>query len=224
MKYRLAAISLVAGVFCMGTAHAQAIGITASIGTPGAGVHLSVPLAPHLSSRIGFNYASLSTTETISDVDYDVKLSGRTFDALLDYFPAAGTFRITTGIIINGNKATYTAKPRNGSTFTFNGTTYTSSDFGSADGTTDFRDVAPYLGIGWSNGIVRQKGWSFSSDLGIMFQGSPRTTLTAKNCNLGAAACATLDENVKREEAAVNEESRDYRYFPVIRVGAMYKF
>ena len=41
-----------------------------------------------------------------------------------------------------------------------------------------FNKVAPYLGIGWGNPVQNGKGWGMISDIGVLFQGSPKTTLT----------------------------------------------
>lgn len=223
MQCKFVAIGLITGMLSMGSAQAQDLGITLLGGTTGLGVGLNFPFSNKLNGRIGINYGEFNGNETVSDVNYDYRLKTKTADALLDFFPSDSTFRITGGIVFNGNKANYDARPA-GSSYEFNGTLYTTSSIGSVKGTTDFREVAPYLGVGWGKNVMKEKGWTFAADLGVLFQGSPRTTLRSTNCNLGAAACAALQEDLNAEAAAINEDSRDYRYYPVLRFGAAYKF
>jgi hypothetical protein len=77
-----------------GFAHAQ-VGVSASVGTTGAGLHLSVPVAEKFNLRFGINGLSRSADGNTDDVDYDYKLKMSTVDALVDYFPMNGAFRIS---------------------------------------------------------------------------------------------------------------------------------
>lgn len=207
------------------TAYAANVGVDAVVGTSGIGAHLSVPLKDNLNARLGFNMASYNFDGTASDVDYDFKLKLNTFDALLDYFPSAGSsFRLTGGAIYNGNKIDAVAKPATGATYRFNGRTYSTATAGQVEGKIDFRKVAPYLGIGWGNAAKKEAGWGFTSDLGIMFSGKPTSDLRSTNCTALAAVCNQLAADVAAQNRELNDELDKLKFYPVVRIGVTYKF
>jgi hypothetical protein len=203
-----AAALAVAGLMSSGAAQAQ-LALSADLGTTGVGAHLSMPLQPNLNARVGFNFLNYSYNTDIDDINYDFKLKLRTFDALLDYFPTDGGFRISGGLSYNGNKIDAVGLPNGSGTYVINGTVYTAASAGRIDGRIDFRKAAPYLGIGWGN-PVKAKGWGFTADLGVLFQGSPKTNLANSGCTAPAADLA--------------DKADDYKFYPVLRIGASYRF
>ncbi|MDR2925838.1 MAG: hypothetical protein LBU76_07830 [Azoarcus sp.] len=198
------------------------VGVSGMVGTTGVGVHVSVPILRTLNARFGVSYFEHSTTGSTSNVDYKYKLKLNTFDALADWHPMGNGFRVTGGLLWNGNKVDATAKARNGE-YEVNGHLYNASQAGDLKGRIDFRDVAPYLGIGWGS-APSSKGWSFSGDLGVIFQGTARASLKNRNCTLSAALCAQLADDIEAERKELRDEVKDYRYYPVIRAGASYRF
>lgn len=223
MNKKIAAAGLLAALSITSAARAE-LGITGSLGTTGLGAHVSIPIQPQLNARLGINALEYDYEGSTSDLDYDFDLKLRTFDVLLDYFPRDSGFRITGGIVFNGNEIDAIGLPTAGGTYTLNGRTYSTATAGTLTGTVDFRDVAPYLGIGWGNAVAHQKGWGFSADLGVMFQGSPRTSLTSTGCTAPAAVCAQLAADVAAENAELNDELDDFKTYPVVRIGATYVF
>lgn len=207
----------------MTAAHAQ-VGVTGSVGTTGVGLHVSVPVAQQLNARFGVNGLGYSHDGSTSDVDYDFKLKMRTVDALLDYFPMNGGFRLSGGIVYNGNKIDANGRPNATGTYTLNGRTYAAATVGTLNGQIDFRNIAPYLGIGWGNAVAKEKGWGFSADLGVLFQGSPRTSLSNTGCTAPAPVCAQIASDVAAENRSLQDEAKDFKAFPVVRVGVSYKF
>lgn len=211
------------GAFAASAAQAADIDASAELGTTGIGAHIVVPLQEQWNARFGINALNYNYNTTANSTDYDFKLRMQTFDALLDYYPAAGSFRVTGGLAYNNNKLDGTAKPSAGGTYTFNGTTYSAASAGTVNGTVDFNKAAPYLGIGWGNAVAKNKGWGFTADVGVLFQGSPRTTLSNSGCTAGAA-CTALALDLAAETAKVNDKANDFKYLPVLRIGATYRF
>lgn len=206
------------------TAHAASAAVAAEVGTTGLGLHLTLPVAERINARIGFGALSLSDTRNIDDVEYDVDLKLNTVNALLDFYPMAqSSFRVTAGLAYNGNELDVTARPTN-STYVFNGQTYDASLAGTVDGRIDFRSTAPYLGIGWGNALDQRSRWKFTSDFGVLFQGSPRTSLASNNCQLGAVLCNQLAGDLAAENEELRDKADSFKFFPVIRVGISYSF
>jgi hypothetical protein len=223
MKLKSVTSVLLATLFSAAAAQAET-GITGTLGSTGVGAHLSVPLQANLNFRTGLNYLNYSSDANTSDVDYELKMKLRTVDALLDYFPMGGSFRISAGLVYNGNKIDAHAKPTGTGTYTVNGNTYLASSVGTLDAKIDFRKSAPYLGIGWGNAAAAGKGWGFSSDIGVIFQGSPSSTLKNNDCVAPTQVCTQLAADLVAENVKLNDEASDFKVYPVIRFGASYRF
>jgi hypothetical protein len=221
MKNGFIVCGLVAGLFAGASAQAE-VGVAGSIGTTGVGVHLSVPVKQSLNARFGLNGLNYSYDSSTENIDYDLKLKLRTVEALLDWFPTSSQFRLSGGVVYNGNKVNANGRPNRTGSFTLNGTTYTEADIGTVNGRIDFRKVAPYLGIGWGNALAKDKGWGFSADLGALFQGSARTSLTARNCP--TSVCDQLSADLAAEKRELDDDVNSFKVYPVIRVGISYKF
>jgi len=194
-------------------------------GTFGAGIELSYALSQRAALRLnvdGFNSGTRSKSQ--ADIQYDVKAKLQTASLLGDWFPFANNFRISAGAIYNGNKFTLKGQPTGG-TYTINDVTFQASDIGSLDGTVDFKTAAPYFGIGYGRPI--NGGLSFISDLGVMFQGSPKSTLTATcgpSAPQGGPTCTSLQDSVAAQQASLDNSLSKFKYYPVFSVGLAYTF
>jgi hypothetical protein len=190
---------------------AQAAGVGVRAGTTGIGADVGVNVAPTLDARVGYSYLRYKTHYN-SDINYDAKLQLSNLNALLDWSPFPGGFRFSGGLIANQNKADLNST---GGTYTINGRTYNSSD-ASVNGTVKSgRSLAPYFGIGY--GRVAGAGVNFYADLGIMFMGSPKVSLSS-SCR-APANCAQLQSDLNDEQARIENDLKKYRYFPVANIG-----
>jgi hypothetical protein len=223
-KPAFVAAGLLAVLLVSTTAGATDLALTADLGTTGVGLHMSIPLYKSLNARVGFNTLNYSYAGSTSDVNYDFKLKLNTVDALVDYFPSEGSFRLTGGLTYNGNKVDATGKPSASGTYILNGNTYTAASAGQLDGKIDFRKIAPYLGIGWGNPIRKESGWGFSADAGVLFQGTPGTSLTSSGCTAPSNICNQLNGDLEVENVRLHDKVNDLKLYPVLRVGASYRF
>ncbi|WP_420475503.1 hypothetical protein [Noviherbaspirillum sp. ST9] len=225
MKRTLAAIAL-AGLTASVCAQSQSeIGITGSVGTTGVGAHATFPISPSVNARVGLGYLGYSYKGSTRDMQYDLDLKANTYDALIDWYPEKGSsFRITGGVAYNGNRIDVHGRPDAAGSYSIQGNTYNAAAVGNVSGKVDFNKFAPYLGIGWGRNLKDEKGWSFSTDIGVLFQGSPKTSLTANGCSAGAAVCNQFASDIARENEALAREVRKFRVYPVLRIGVSYKF
>jgi hypothetical protein len=192
-------------------------------GTTGAGVEITTPILENINLRVGINGYNYSTSGSKSNIDYDIDLKLLTVDLLADYYPIKSSqFRLTGGIMYNGNKLDMTGNAASAGTFTFNGVSYTTAQVGSVDATVDFNKIAPYLGIGWGN-AVKSAGWNFIADLGVMFQGTPKSDISVNTTLTGATRTALLN-NVAAEQSKLDDDLSGYEYYPVATVGVSYRF
>lgn len=182
--------------------------VDAHVSTLGYGLGVAFPMTDTIAGRLGFNKFNKSFNKTSNSVNYtgDLKLSS--FEALADWHLFNGVTHLTAGLMHNGNKF---AMDSTGS-YTINGNPYSAT----LTSTVEFNKVAPYLGFGWS-GQARNTGFSFKSDFGVLFQGKPKSTVTDASGTVPASDLATA-------QADLDNELKNFKYYPVISFGIGYAF
>lgn len=222
MKARLLVLAL-CGAFAT-AAHAEGLGVYVNGGTTGFGLGVAGGMAESVTGRLSFDTWKRTISRTNGYGNYNVDLKLQNVAALVDWYPFGGAFRTTFGLVANGNKANLTPTSVSGS-YTFNGQTYLVSDVGSYSGEMKFNSTAPYLGIGWGNPVAKAKTWGFVSDIGVLFQGSPKIT-SSVTCGsaLTTTQCAQLQSDVAASTVKLENDVKNYKYWPVISVGLSYHF
>ena len=196
-------------------------GITGKIGTLGYGAELNFGLSDSIGARIGLNAYTYKYNDNSNQVNYDFKLQLQTVSALADWYPFSGSFRASGGLLYNNNKVSMTALPASGTTYTINGVSYTTTQISSLQGEMTFNKVAPYLGIGWGNPVAKDKGWGLVTDVGVLLQGKPKTSLTA-TCPGGCSP--SIQYNVAAENTRVENDLSNFKFWPVASIGISYQW
>ena len=216
--------ALASALLLTGAAQAQ-VGITADLGSTGAGAHLVVPMETYLNGRFGINGFRHDFDKTSNGVDYAIKGKLQTIDVLFDWYLRDGSpFHLTAGLVYNGNRFDVSARPSQLGKFTLNGTTYTAADVGILSGRIDYRKAAPYLGIGWGNALTPKGRWTFSTDLGAFFQGKPNVSLASIGCTTSKEVCAALVQDVAAERLHLQDDVDSFKVYPVLRASLNYRF
>ncbi|MCM8777514.1 MAG: hypothetical protein NC905_04550 [Candidatus Omnitrophica bacterium] len=211
MIKKLLILGVVAGFcFTLMAQEAPSVGIGIKVGTPGPGIEIGMPFTPNIGGRLGLNYFTYSYDTTQEGIEYDADLTLFSLGALIDWHPTGGSFRVTGGLLYNGNEVTGKAK----GDIKIGDTEYTDVEVKT---TVDFDDISPYVGIGWDTSFGTEKQWGFICDLGIIYHGAPNVTLKATG--------AGIDPNdVKKEKEELEDNIEDFKLYPVITLGLIYKF
>jgi len=243
-------------VACSGMASAEsmispprAVGVSlnASI-LMGLGISVGVPVGDRFNLRgvyHGFSYDDEFEDEDDSGsgdgTTYDAELDLSSFGVMADWHPFKGTFRVTAGLVSNGNEIGLNAQNNSG-TIEIGDCNYRSdaNDPLMLQGAIDWKSTAPYLGIGWGGNMNGDKGFYGLFDIGVMFSGAPKAALSARgpaiveagqdlSCGApGMSVNAANDPNVQREvQTAVddaNEEADDFKLWPNISFGFGWRF
>ena len=204
-----------------GRSQAQGIALGLKAGTLGAGLDLTVGLAPVLNLRVGAQGFSLSRTFTEQDVSYDGKADLKSAWLLLDVHPGGKDTRLSVGVVFSRNKVTGTS-PTTG-TVTINGVTYSIANVGTIDGEATANDVCPYLGLGWGNAVRPGSPLRFAFDVGVLYQGAPKISLTAHPVN-PALVPPTFFADLEKERQKVEDDASKYKFYPVVNLGLSYRF
>lgn len=214
MKKHILFVALMAAVSAPAFAADATAKVDLHVSTLGYGLGVAFPVTDEVSARIGFNQFKKTYNTTSSGLSYtgDLKLSS--LGILADWHPWNGSTHFTAGLMGNGNKFSMSATAGAGGA-TINGVNYSQAQVGTLTTAVEFNKVAPYLGFGWS-GQAKNTGFSFNSDFGIMFQGSPKATITTTGS--GGSAMTTNAQN------QLNTDLKSYKYYPVISCGIGYAF
>ena len=219
---------------------ADHFGLGVKVGLLGAGAEVAARLNPHSNVRAGFNVLGYSRSFDKDGINYDGHLSFRTIEAHYDYYPWARSFHISGGLLdYIGNPITANAllpgAPNGGSSFTLGGQQYyTQTNSAFASGRVNFNQVSPTVTFGWGNLVRENHHFTFPVELGIAFQGSPKSTLgvggtvctspTDPSTCVNAATDPIVQSNVVSEQAKLNRSMKPFRFYPIISFGFGYKF
>ena len=190
------------------------------ISTLGIGANVGYKINNSFKVRGVTNYFKYSKTVGAGDLTYKGKLRLFTVGLLGDWHFLQNGFRLTGGLVYNGNQLNLNVTPSG--SHSYNGVTYTAQQIGEIKGNIKFRPIAPYLGLGFDSGHESASGFSFNADAGVLFQGNARGKI--KSITGLAANDTTAIENVKNDIVkAINKKSL-IKYYPVISLGVSYKF
>jgi len=202
-------------------------GIALKMSSLGAGIEIATPVSQHSNLRTGFNMFVYSHDFSNDGLAYNAKLNLRSLQTTYDWFPFAGSFHLSPGLLIyNGNRlgAGISAPVAYGNGWN-----------GTATGTAkvEFRTVAPMFLVGWGN-LLPRHGHRFSIpfEFGVAYHGKPRASLTMNPiaCNPGDPVCSAVraDPDVSNgfqaEQIKIRREVAPFRLYPVVSVGFGYSF
>ncbi len=203
--------------------HANGIGLKA--GATGIGLEYYRGLSDNVNFRAGINNFQYDDDFTESDITYDAGLELRTASAVFDYHPWKDSgFRLSAGAYYNGSKIKAEARAVDGE-YEFNGEVYRIEDVGQADARVEFKKFAPYIGLGWASAPTSTSSWAFTAEIGAFYQSTPEAELNV-TCDpaLDAEICSRLLADVQAEQDELEEDIKEYKWYPVISFGVVYRF
>jgi len=207
--FKTLAVLLAVGFSGIAQAGNVAVGLKAS--TLGFGLEATTNVVPSLLNvRLQGNIFNYKKDLTDTGVTYQSKFKLRTAGLLLDVYPFSGKFRLTGGAYYNDNKFDITSKQIG--TVTVGGTQYNNPDL---NGTVNFNKFAPYIGLGWGDAVSEGSPFGFSFELGALYQGTPKTSITS---NLVSAA------DIAIEKKTLDNAFNKMKWYPVVAFGLNYKF
>lgn len=215
----LTAILVVSALATCGTAAADdnfGLGVRAS--TLGAGVEGTWRPIPLIDFRLGYNFFDYDTTRTEAGIAYDATAElSNAYGTANIHFPLS-PMRLSVGAFNNSNELVLRSS---------DATTYdignlvglTPAEVGTLSSTTSFDEYAPYLGVGFDFTAFGQGG--ITLDLGVLWQGEPRVSLTST----GALANDPIFQaQLEAERVELEDELSSFKAYPVLALGFFYNF
>lgn len=160
---------------------AQNAALNLRAGTLGVAGGLTVGVSSRISARVDVPYFQYthSSTQTIEDFNmaYDAEASLFGVGGLLDWHPFGNALRLSGGAYYNTNEVSIVG--RSAGNYTVGSATYTPEDIGQLTGVVTMgKEIAPYVGIGLGNPVKAGNRVGFTLDLGMMYMGSPKITIS----------------------------------------------
>ncbi len=197
--------------------------VNAKISTLGLGLEAAFPMTQSIDVRLGLHTYKYGFNQTTTSDGLTTNFIGnlqlQSLQALADWHPWEGSFRVSGGLVYNNNKFTMTARPDGIGNINIGGVTYNAAG-ASVNATVDFNKVAPYLGIGWGR-TPKNTGLSFTSDIGVAFQGAPNSNITTTGI---PDVNGTLAADTAKANADLKNELKSFNIYPVISIGIGYTF
>lgn len=242
---RWVAAFALAAVTPFAAAQETTVGVSADVSILlGLGLSVGIPVGDRFNIRGVYHGFSISETFDDSEekLEYDAKIKLSSFAIKGDWHPFRGAFRLTTGLMANGNRFDLAARD-DGGEFEIGDCRYRSnpSDPLNVDGRIDWRSTAPYLGIGWGGNLNAKPGFYGVFDLGVMFSGAPKAALTAAGSAIASsgdgfcqAGAFTVGDNsaqdnqfrqeLRQAEDDANDEAKDFKLWPNLAFGIGWRF
>ncbi len=220
---KLLTLTLMVGALATSGARSADFGLYGTAGTVGLGGGVAANFGQYIGARVGYtSYTYEANDLEQSDLSFsgEVELGGT--QALLDLHPFGGGFRLSLGMMENA-QITGRALPT-ANTFTFDGVTYSSADVGEARGSATFDSFSPYVGLGYGRALSRRGKLAMNADLGVALTGAADVQLDVSCATAAQALCTDLLDDVAAEQAQIQADAEDYKYWPVLSIGLSYRF
>jgi hypothetical protein len=204
-----------ASALCASGAFAQEVYLQG--GTQGAGAGVAMGVTDWLGLHADINGIAFSHSFHAAGNEFNGHLRIVQGGGYLDLFPfSSSSFRVTGGLLVNSDRLTGNAVPVNG-TFTLNGKAYPALPGAYASAAIKYPAAMPYLGIGFGHKPV-SKGFGLVADLGVAY-GRPRVDF-----NVSPYLQSLADGDVHAEEQKIRDSVQRYRFYPILQLGASYRF
>lgn len=178
-------------------------------GTQGLGLEATWRPVPYLDLRVGGSRYDYDTTRNEAGIEYDLDVDLSTFYATANLRMPLSPFRVTAGVVSNGNEGRFLSL--DASTYDIGGNTFTGAEVGSLSGKATFDSIAPYAGVGLDFRVFDTFGLHF--DAGVMYQGAADVSLAASG---PIASNPAFQQELELERQALEDEFEDYKLYPVI--------
>lgn len=202
-------------------ASAEGFNVSVRASTLGLGGEVGYAFNDYVNLRVGLNQYTYDYETTEDGIEYDFDFDLDSTALLLDVHPFAGSFRITAGMLDNGNELNGQAVATG--TYEIGDETYTGEEAGTLYSNIELGDSNPlYLGVGWSKALA-DSGWGFGFDIGAVMLGDSSVNLTPQGGTL--VGNEAFQDDIAAEEAALEDDiNESFDVYPVAAIGFTFQF
>ena len=223
MRFRTQTVLLVVTAVLWMSGSARALfedwAIGPKIGTLGWGGEVTTDLIPQVNLRGSAQWLDFDIEAEFEDVDYDLDLDLFNPVLMLDWHVFDDAFRISGGVLLRGPE--FDLEARSSEPVEIGGEVYEPDELGTLRGEADYREVSPYVGIGWGNALSANSRWGLSIDIGVIFLGPADVDLSATG---PIASDQTFQAQLAQEEEDIEDELEDWGFYPVLSLSLFFRF
>lgn len=219
MNTKFAKAALAAALLATSGAASADFGVGVKAGTLGVGLEGRWSPIDWLDVRIGANRFDYDDYGSQADINYDATFAFDSYYATGNFRFPLSPFRVTAGIVSNGNEIQLASADTGGANFDIGGTPFSPADVGTLTSVTSFSSTAPYVGIGYDFELFDKVGLNL--DFGVLWQGEPNVSMQADGL---AASQQVFIDALEAERLEIENEVSDYKAWPVLSIGFVYNF
>lgn len=214
-------ISAAAGGASAQSSERFAVGVVG--GSTGFGVEGQFQAAPRVNLRLAADLFSYETDFSTDDVEYDAEIDFNQVGGFVDLHPFDNSFFVSAGLY--GGDRSVEVSATSSRNAEIGNVVFTPQQIGTLTGTVDFGGTAPFLGLGYNNTFRTAGRIGFKAVLGVAFGEDPTVDLQRTGGEpLPAAIRTQFDQELRNEEAELQEDAKDLKTLPVVQVGLTYRF
>ena len=151
--------------------------------------------------RLGSGVVLMNRQSTLGDIRFEEQMQMNQFGLYLDWRLLEATdLGVVGGVVWHNTSVDITATPTPGLIYSLNGRLYTSAQLGVLSGELNYAPQSPYLGIAWRKQLGWNSRWSFSADLGTIFNMSPELSLRSDSTITGINSDLAVEANELESE------------------------
>lgn len=189
-------------------------GIVFKASTNGIGADLVYRFGKRLDLRLGYDTASLTINEQITndDIQLDVNatLDTGTLSALLNYY-LGKRFFISAGLM--SNNFLTVAEGKLSEDYLWGDILISQDDFGKVQFTLEpTYEIAPYFGIGFGEALSQKRRVSLALEFGALYFGQPDITINS------TGALSPTSDPFNGQEKLLERELEPFVFYPVIKL------
>ncbi|MCP3896483.1 hypothetical protein [Moraxella sp.] len=204
--------------------------VSLEVGSLGYGANIAWAANDRVELQAG--WAGGNIAEAINDnfdangVNYQVETDFSNPYLGVQLRPAANWFTVGAGVIVPDNEIKVRANPSSNGTYRIGGVDYDQNEVGTLEGTLEHRNkLAPYLTVGFRPNIGNN--WGVFGEVGATYLGKADANITANGTGRAADVNGQNEMSVDSLAAQAERdiEAKDYaNWFPIVKVGATYRF
>ncbi len=198
--------------------HGLGLSLGVNGGTNGLGVEAGYRLNGYFGVRANSGNYTYNKNADSGDFSIEGKAKLKSLGALVDIFPFGGSFRLSVGVRNNKNEFGGVATPTT-ATVEVGDDTYTQAQVGDLTGSAKFKKYSPTATLGWGGNF--KTGLHFGFEIGVVAQGSPKLSATSSGT---LASNPTFQASLADQLSEWEDDSKDYKLWPVIQLNLMYRF
>ena len=205
--------------------------VAGTAGSMGVGLDMSVKLSDGISMRLPLRYMQIDVDGDLAGISYETELTVGGIGLVGDYHPFGGGLRLSGGLFYNLMDASLSANPS--SPVSIGGVSYLADQIGTISVDVDYRNFAPYLGVGYGGPIGRDRGLQFFADVGVLWVGDPDIDMSVSDPPEPPAIPVlpvpgppypgpVPPSNILSEKDDIKQDLPEF--YPVVQIGMTYRF